>query len=243
MAVARFIATIPVMVLLGCGGGVADEAVDAGVVSDAFTADASPDAQVDCPPDQTSTYYADSDSDGYGTAELIAVDCSPPPGFVDNDLDCNDLDPRDNPDGTELCDGIDNDCNPATVEVCPANCTPLLRESDPYMFCNLDRSRANSIAVCAAQDMHLVQIDSDEENTWVGAQRPATLGSNRNLWIGANDQAVEGSWVWESGDAFWLGGGNGVPVDNRYSNWITDQPNNNSNQDCGMMRGGGATLE
>jgi hypothetical protein len=240
MAVARAIATIPAIVLLGCGGGIANEAVDADVAGDALTTtDASPDAR-GCAPEETSTYYADSDSDGYGTADLIAVDCSPPEGFVDNALDCNDFDVRDNPDGTELCDGIDNDCDPTTLEVCPTGCTPVLRNNDPYMFCNLDRSRANSIAICGLEDMHLVQIDSIEENTWVGGQRAATLGATRNIWLGGSDQVTEGSWVWESGDVFWLGVADGTPVDDRFSAWKLGQPNNSSNQDCGMMLEGAA---
>ncbi len=57
------------------------------------------------------TYYADSDSDGFGDASTTADDCSTPSGYVEDDTDCDDTDADVNPDAIELCDGIDNDCD------------------------------------------------------------------------------------------------------------------------------------
>ncbi|WP_052172354.1 MopE-related protein [Psychroserpens jangbogonensis] len=58
------------------------------------------------------TYYVDSDGDGFGstTSELFC-ESSAPIGYSDNDLDCNDSDATVNLDATEICDGIDNNCN------------------------------------------------------------------------------------------------------------------------------------
>jgi hypothetical protein len=58
-----------------------------------------------------STWYADADADGYGDSDASIAACEAPPGHVDVAGDCDDADPDRNPAATELCDGIDNDCD------------------------------------------------------------------------------------------------------------------------------------
>ncbi len=57
------------------------------------------------------TWYADADGDGYGDPETTAEDCSGGDGWIAEAGDCDDSDPYTNPEGTELCDGYDNDCD------------------------------------------------------------------------------------------------------------------------------------
>ena len=57
------------------------------------------------------TYYADEDHDFYGDPDSTEVACSRPRGYRTNDLDCDDEDATVNPKGTEVCDGVDNDCD------------------------------------------------------------------------------------------------------------------------------------
>lgn len=59
------------------------------------------------------TYYADTDNDGFGDATNSIDTClsSAPAGFVADNTDCNDTNMNINPNATEVCDGIDNDCN------------------------------------------------------------------------------------------------------------------------------------
>ncbi|MBT8232585.1 MAG: PKD domain-containing protein [Saprospiraceae bacterium] len=64
------------------------------------------------------TYYRDIDDDGYGDAAVTMDACSPPSGFVLDDTDCDDLDANVNPGATEICDGIDNDCDNVIDEGC-----------------------------------------------------------------------------------------------------------------------------
>ncbi|MFT5683663.1 MAG: putative outer membrane repeat protein [Myxococcota bacterium] len=59
------------------------------------------------------TWYADDDGDGYGNPEADTTECDQPSDYVSDDEDCDDTDAAINPDGTELCDGIDNDCDGA----------------------------------------------------------------------------------------------------------------------------------
>jgi len=57
------------------------------------------------------TWYLDVDGDGYGDpAETVEV-CTPPSGYVNNDLDCDDTLTLVRPGGLEICDEIDNDCD------------------------------------------------------------------------------------------------------------------------------------
>ena len=56
-------------------------------------------------------FWADTDVDGFGDADVVTVECVMPTGFVDNSEDCDDNDADIHPDATEICDGIDNDCD------------------------------------------------------------------------------------------------------------------------------------
>jgi hypothetical protein len=58
-----------------------------------------------------STWYADSDGDGYGDASATAMTCAQPSGYGSDDTDCDDGDAAINPAATEICDSVDNDCD------------------------------------------------------------------------------------------------------------------------------------
>ncbi len=82
-----------------CGGS--DEDCDALVDDDDDSLDT-----------ETATiWYRDLDSDGYGDAEDQSLACEQPAGFVDNDLDCDDVRNGVNPDAEEGCDGVDTNCD------------------------------------------------------------------------------------------------------------------------------------
>ena len=62
-------------------------------------------------------FYVDSDGDGYGDLDDSGtLYCDPPTGVVTDNTDCDDLDAAVSPAATELCDGIDNDCDSSTSE-------------------------------------------------------------------------------------------------------------------------------
>jgi hypothetical protein len=58
------------------------------------------------------SFYPDGDGYGSEDADESLTTCAPPPGYVDNNIDCDDGNSGINPAATEICDnGIDNDCN------------------------------------------------------------------------------------------------------------------------------------
>ena len=57
------------------------------------------------------TWYADSDGDGFGDPTQTSTACDAPSGYVDDDNDCADADATIHPDAAEICDDIDNDCD------------------------------------------------------------------------------------------------------------------------------------
>jgi len=71
---------------------------------------------------------------------------------------------------------------------------------------------------------HLATINDETEDHWVWDTFQG-LPQSRLLWIGFNDTAVEGTFVWSSGE----------PV--TYTNWQPNEPNNLGNEDYVHMGG------
>ncbi len=67
----------------------------------------------------TITYYQDLDGDTFGNPAVFVTTCALPPlGYVLNNTDCNDNSAAARPNATEICDGIDNDCDTQIDEGC-----------------------------------------------------------------------------------------------------------------------------
>lgn len=62
---------------------------------------------------------------------------------------------------------------------------------------------------------HLATINDAAEQSWVFNTFGYFGGTDHSLWIGLNDAAVEGNFVWTSGEPL------------TYTNWISGQPDNN----------------
>ncbi len=86
-----------------------------------------------------STWYADSDLDGFGDSSVTATACTAPPGYTSDASDCDDLADYSYPDATELCDSEDNDCNNTVDDgealgddqACPATDCADIRDNNP----------------------------------------------------------------------------------------------------------------
>jgi hypothetical protein len=74
------------------------------------------DSEIDEDATDMSTWYADADADGFGDMKASSMACEAASGTVDNGDDCDDTNGAINPDAAEICDGVDNDCDAATLE-------------------------------------------------------------------------------------------------------------------------------
>ena len=86
-----------------------------------------------------------------------------------------------------------------------------------------DNSLSWADAELLAQSLggHVVTINDAAEQAWVHA----TFSRFGSSWIGMTDQAVEGSWVWGSGEAV------------SYTNWASGQPQSNASYDWAYLNG------
>ena len=86
-----------------------------------------------------------------------------------------------------------------------------------YLFVEDGMSWADAEAYAVWLGGHLVTINDEAENDWL----IATLGTE--YWIGLNDMAVEGVWVWASGE----------PV--TFTGWLPGEPNDYLGEDFAMI--------
>ncbi len=89
------------------------------------------DGAVDAP-----TWYADTDSDGFGDASVTDVQCVQPTGYVSDDTDCDDGQATDFPGADEVCDGRDNDCQGDVDEADATDAGTWYDDSDSDGFGN-----------------------------------------------------------------------------------------------------------
>ncbi|MFM7770615.1 MAG: putative metal-binding motif-containing protein, partial [Bacteroidota bacterium] len=56
-------------------------------------------------------WYADADADGFGNAANSLSYCTQPYGYVANNTDCDDANASTNPNATEICNSVDDNCD------------------------------------------------------------------------------------------------------------------------------------
>jgi len=169
-----------------------------------------------------STWYLDSDSDGYGDVSVTTSACDAPAGYVSDDDDCDDGDIDVNPGETDVCDTIDNNCDGSKDEsgLCP--CDVYEYGGHAYMFCDSTATWSAGRTICLSYGYDLASIGDAAENTDINAQAYFRYGGK--WWIGFNDQTTEGSFVWSNGEAV------------TYTNWHAGEPNDGGgNEDCTQL--------
>ncbi len=83
-----------------------------------------------------------------------------------------------------------------------------------YALSNSSATWVNAEAACVAAGGHLVSIANAAENSFV-----VSISGGNTVFIGFTDQAVEGTFVWSSGESV------------TYTNWNAGEPNNSNNED------------
>ncbi len=110
------------------------------------------------------TWYTDADSDGYGDLDSPVVDCSAPSGTVASNTDCDDTNGAVNPAATEVCDGLDNDCDSLTDDSATADADTWYRDLDGDEHGDPDSSQV----ACSQPAVHvLTDTDCDDGDSGV----------------------------------------------------------------------------
>jgi hypothetical protein len=139
-------------------------------------------------------FYADGDGDGFGDVNSFIEVCAPPAGYVEDDTDCVDTNEDINPDATEVCDGVDN------------NCDGQIDESDPeidttwYPDVDGDGYGDSSQAVNSCELLEgYVQNNNDCNDN------DATVNPGADeIWYDDIDQDCDGNDQDQDGDGWWL---------------------------------------
>ena len=131
----------------------------------------------------------------------------------------------------------DEDCGVTHAYVCEQNntTTPLAVPSGStcgsvltygghmYRACTDSLPWASARARCTSVGMDLARVEDTAENDQLRVLLAGKAG-----WIGGNDSATEGQWVWADNAGFWLV--------NAYRNWSAGEPNEQSLNPGSRMR-------
>ena len=150
--------------------------------------------------------YLDTDDDGDG--DLTIDDCGPLDDTIHTGV-------------TEICDGIDQNCDGHIDEgnVCDS-CETKFFNNHSYLFCETTKSWNDAKTSCEANGYTLVSIETNDENSWIFTTMNNVFNS-QDAWVGYTDAADENVWVWEN---------NSLGI---FTNWKANEPsNNNNNENC-----------
>ena len=142
------------------------------------------------------TWYADRDADGYGDATVTTLSCTQPSGYVADDTDCDDFDDDIHPSATELCDGVDNDCDGTVDEDDAADASTWYADSDGdgYGLAGTDT------AACAQPSGHVAD-DTDCDDTDAAVNPAASeicdgIDNDCDGLVDDDDSPVSGASTW-----------------------------------------------
>jgi hypothetical protein len=144
----------------------------------------------------TLPFYADGDGDTYGAGTAVNR-CSAPAGFVENDDDCDDLDASAYPGGTEVCDGIDNNCADGIDE---GVTSPFFADGDSD-----GHGAGTEVNECAAPTGYVVSSDDCDDtdaNAYPGAAEVCDdIDNDCDADIDDDDSDLtDGATYYEDGD-------------------------------------------
>ncbi|GDX83361.1 hypothetical protein LBMAG42_51720 [Deltaproteobacteria bacterium] len=168
----------------------------------------------------TTTWYEDSDGDGYGSGAVSIVACEAPSGYVAGARDCDDSDsglgPCPGDDDLSVCPthtGTDDGLVPAWTGGCDETLGFFEYDGHCYFGVEYADSWGDARTSCLAAGGYLAVVTSSGEHAAVDAlaSRP---------WLGSCDDDVEGTWAWVTGEPW------------SYAPWAPREPNGGEGESC-----------
>lgn len=170
-------------------------------------------------------WFFDIDKDGYG-GQMSTEKCEAPgPDYYLDSRDCDDANPKINPDAIEVCDSVDNDCD-GGIDEYPANamqacdgCTAVPGLNSSYYLCVPERTWDEARTKCKTLLGDLISINDADENSFM-VMTIKDMGLR--WWIGLSDSASENQFVWVDNS----------PLDPEVAHWSLDEPDNVDNNNA-----------
>ncbi|HNE29434.1 MAG TPA: MopE-related protein, partial [Saprospiraceae bacterium] len=135
-------------------------------------------------------YFRDFDGDGFGDASFELDTCltTAPGGYVDNNQDCDDSDPELNPQASEVCDGLDNNCNGIADENLAT--FTYYADADGDSFGN-EAVTLSSCELNAPAGYTVTGLDCDDNNVFVYPGAPELIDNLDNDCDGLIDETID----------------------------------------------------
>ncbi|XP_031417447.1 ladderlectin-like [Clupea harengus] len=112
------------------------------------------------------------------------------------------------------------------TETCPQNWTPYGTRC--FKFVSTARSWSKSESHCVAMGGNLASVHSIAEYHFIQELLRKRTQGTPGTWIGGNDAAQEGLWIWSDGSKF------------NYTKWYRGEPNNyDGKEHCIVMNWAG----
>ena len=163
--------------------------------------------------DGTTPWFADLDSDTFGDPNAPLAACNSPVGYVADDTDCDDSTSLVSPAGSEVCDGVDDDCDGMTDASSPGTCPDPsalslsegdgLYEIDPSGFVLYDEDTwaANDSILDALEAMlplatlaDVIASKNRDADMLTASDVPDATGFARGFGWNSGDEDVEYWW-------------------------------------------------
>ena len=137
-------------------------------------------------PVDASTWYADTDGDGFGSSAVSTMACSAPTGFGTDSSDCNDTDSSIFPGATETCNGIDDDCDGTTDESDAVDVSTWYADTDGDGFGD---SASTTLACSQPTGFGSDATDCDDTDSAVNPGATETCNGTDDDCDGTTDEA------------------------------------------------------
>ncbi|MHA7631001.1 RCC1 domain-containing protein [Corallococcus sp. M7] len=133
------------------------------------------------------SWYRDQDGDTYGQTSQSVLACVQPAGHAPNAGDCNDSNPALNPGATEVCDGVDNDCDGQVDEGVPTQTWSRDADGDGY------GTSAQALQKCSQPAGYVSNAgDCNDSNASIRPGAAEACDGVDNDCDGATDEAASG---------------------------------------------------